>query len=97
MVMMHVSFVNHPHQQSFVDYNHTSPADFQLRGADGRQSKPIFTSTCPDWGELRIKIGASAGPEPICFSSPPHGTYGAYVIWGPDLGLLFDDVQVPLN
>ena len=94
---MQVSFINHPHPQALVDYNHTSPADFQLRHADGIQGKPVFRADCADWGEIKVKIGESAGPVPLCFRAQASGTRGALVIWGPDLGLTFDDVQVPLS
>ena len=97
MMTMQVAFINHPHDQGFVDYNHTSPADFQLRDGDGRQVKPLFSAACPDWGELRIKIRDSAGPQPLCFPWRHADARGAEVIWSPDLGLFFDDVQVPLG
>ena len=97
VVHMNVSFINHPHQQVLVDYNHTSPADFQLRHADGSQTKPVFNAECADWGELKVRIGDSAGPVPLCFGAHALGTQGTFVIWGPDLGLTFDDVQVPLS
>ena len=97
LMTMQVAFINHPHDQGYVDYNHTSPADFQLRGGDGRQVNPVFSAACPDWGELRVKIRASAGPRRLCFPWRQADAHGAEVIWSPDLGLFFDDVQVPLG
>ncbi|HEY8678964.1 MAG TPA: hypothetical protein VIN39_10075 [Candidatus Dormibacteraeota bacterium] len=56
-----------------------------------------FSPGCPDWGQLQIEHGASAGPEPLCFATPASGLQGAVIVWSPDLGLLFDDVRIPLN
>ncbi|HEY0493718.1 MAG TPA: hypothetical protein VGD57_09650 [Candidatus Dormibacteraeota bacterium] len=80
-----------------VSYRHTSPADFQLRGADGHQSPPHFSQTCPGWRELRLERGASAGPVTLCFPAPAGDYHQAQLIWSPDLGLLFDDVRVALR
>lgn len=96
-VRMAVNFINHPHAEGFTDYNHTSPADFWLRSGSAGPAAPVFNSDCPNWGELRIKIGSSAGPVPLCFSVPAAGMTGAQLAWGPDLGFLFDEVRIPLN
>ncbi|GAC1657917.1 MAG: hypothetical protein NVS9B1_16830 [Candidatus Dormibacteraceae bacterium] len=94
---MTVAFKNHTQAAAgSVDYNHTSPDDFQLRGSDGRQVKPIFGEGCPRWSELKIARGATAGPEPLCFPAVP-GFPAALLVWGPDLGFLFDDVRIPLG
>jgi hypothetical protein len=99
VVMMQVRFKNAttPDALDAVSYRHTSPADFQLRSRDGQQERPRFETRCPDWGELRIERGASAAPKPLCFAAPAAGLSGAQMIWSPDLGLLFDDVQIPLG
>jgi hypothetical protein len=99
IVRLEVSFANHTTADTFyaVSYRHTSPADFQLRSKDGHQARPRFDSQCPDWGELKIERGASAGPKSLCFATPAAGLQGAEIIWSPDLGLLFDDVQIPLG
>lgn len=80
-----------------VSYRHTSPADFQLRAGDGNQSPPQFSSLCPRWPQLRVERGASAGPVPLCFPAPAGDYRDSQVIWSPDLGLLFDDIQIPLK
>ena len=91
-----VSFKNHtPAAFGSTSFRPTSPRDFQLRLKDGRQVSPTFGAGCPDWGELHVERGGSAGPVRLCFRAPSAA--GAVVIWGPDLGLLFDDVQVPLD
>jgi hypothetical protein len=99
VVRLQVTFHNNTKAEAFdaVSYNHTSPADFQLRSAAGQQRPAAFSGQCPDWGELRMEHGASAGPKPICFAAPPGGLKGALLVWSPDLGLLFDDVQIPLD
>jgi hypothetical protein len=97
-VTMTVTFHNHTTREPLeaVSYRHTSPADFQLRSADGHQASPVFSSACPDWAELHVEHGASAGPRPLCFASAAGGLVGAVIVWSPDLGLLFDDVRIPL-
>ncbi|HEV2012326.1 MAG TPA: hypothetical protein VGR77_00355 [Candidatus Dormibacteraeota bacterium] len=99
IVMLHVTFHNRSKADPFeaVSYDHTSPADFQLRSAAGQQRPPAFSGQCPDWGELRIEHSASAGPKPLCFAAAHDGLKGALLVWSPDLGLLFDDVRIPLN
>ena len=99
IVRLQVTFHNNTKADAFdaVSYNHTSPADFQLRPAAGEQRPAAFSGQCPDWGELRMEHGASAGPKPLCFPAPAGGLKGAQLVWSPDLGLLFDDVQIPLN
>jgi hypothetical protein len=78
-----------------TSFRPTSPRDFQLRLVDGRQLSPSFSGDCPDWGVLHVERGASAGPEKLCFQTPTAA--GAFVVWGPDLGFLFDDVRIPLS
>jgi hypothetical protein len=97
-LVLHVMFTNRtkPDTFEYVPYRHTSPADFQLRTADGHQEPPVFSSDCPDWHELRIQRGARAGPLILCFKAPA-AVNGAQLIWSPDLGFLFDDVQIPLE
>jgi hypothetical protein len=90
-VTMQVSFTNNS------DFTHTNPRDFQLRDAGGNQHPAVFTPGCPDWGDLQVARGASAGPRKICFTAPADGIRGADIIWSPDLGLFFDDVQVALD
>ena len=91
-----VSFKNHTAADlGTTSFRPTSPRDFQLRLKDGRQLQPKFGAGCPDWGELHVERGGSAGPVLLCFRAPSPA--GAVVIWGPDLGLLFDDVQIPLG
>ena len=99
MVTMQATFKNATTPDAFdaVSYRHTSPADFQLRSKDGHQAGPRFDSRCPDWGQVKIERGASAGPKLLCFQTPATGLHGAEIIWSPDLGLLFDDVQIPLG
>ena len=80
-----------------VSYRHTSLADFQLRGADGQQSRPVVSALCPAWPELKVERGASRGPVPLCFRAPSGNFHSAQLIWSPDLGLLFDDVQIALR
>ena len=94
-----VAFKNRTQSTPFeaVSYRHTSPADFQLRSSAGVQQGPTFNSACPQWPELKIERGASAGPERLCFKEPSGGMAGAVVVWSPDLGLLFDDVRIPLG
>jgi hypothetical protein len=96
-VMMQVAFKNRTVADPLeaVSYRHTSPADFQLRTATGQQVSPVFNGRCPNWPELKVQRGASAGPKPLCFRGA--GFNGAQLIWSPDLGLLFDDVQIPLG
>ncbi|MDQ6884840.1 MAG: hypothetical protein M3077_11495 [Candidatus Dormibacteraeota bacterium] len=98
VLRMAVTFHNHTTGGfEAVSSRHTSPADFQLRDAAGHQTDPIFSSLCPHWAELRVERGKSAGPEPLCFAAPAGDVRSAQVIWSPDLGLLFDDVQIPLK
>jgi hypothetical protein len=96
-LVLHLMFTNHtkPDTFEYVPYRHTSPADFQLRTADGHQEPPTFSVDCPDWHELRIQRGARAGPLILCFKAP--ATRRAQLIWSPDLGFLFDDVQIALD
>jgi hypothetical protein len=77
-----------------TSFRPTSPRDFQLRLKDGRQLSPIFSRDCPNWGELHVERGGSAGPVKLCFQT--SSAAGALVVWGPDLGFLFDDVRIPL-
>jgi hypothetical protein len=97
---MQVRFVNHTRPQTFeaVSYRHTSPADFQLRDRTGIATRPVFVgNACRDWPEVDVPRGAATGPEPICFKAPSGGLKGATLIWSPDLGLLFQDVTIPLS
>src|SRR2546423_6659378 len=97
-LVLHLMFSNRtkPDTFEYVPYRHTSPADFQLRTADARQESPVFSGDCPDWRELRIQRGARAGPLILCFKAPAK-LEGAQLIWSPDLGFSFDDVQIPLE
>ncbi|MGH7903376.1 MAG: hypothetical protein ACREPA_04510 [Candidatus Dormibacteraceae bacterium] len=79
------------------DYNHTSPADFALVGADHVSRPEVFPAGCPNWGELRIKYGTSAGPERLCFRAPPGRLSADKIVWSPDLGLLFNSVTIPIG
>jgi hypothetical protein len=91
-----VSFKNHTAADlGTTSFRLTSPRDFQLRLKDGRQVPPAFSAGCPDWGELHVERGGSAGPVRLCFRAPSPA--GARVVWGPDLGWRFDDVQIPLT
>ncbi|MDQ6691620.1 MAG: hypothetical protein M3Z13_02525 [Candidatus Dormibacteraeota bacterium] len=93
---MNVTFHNRTSNRNrAVSFNHTSPADFQLRMRTRQQLKPIFDNECPQWSELRIARGADAGPETLCFQATSLS--GAQLVWSPDLGLLFDDVRIPLG
>jgi hypothetical protein len=78
-----------------TSFRPTRPRDFQLRLKDGRQLTPTFNARCPDWGELHVERGGTAGPVTLCFQAPSAA--GALVVWGPDLGFLFDDVRIPLG
>ncbi len=91
-----VTFKNHTAVDfGTTSFRPTSPRDFQFRLQDGRRLPPTFSAGCPDWGELHVERGGSAGPVKLCFQAP--SAVGALVTWAPDLGFLFDDVQVPLG
>jgi hypothetical protein len=77
-----------------TNYRPTSPRDFELRLKDGSRLLPVLTAGCPDWGELHVERGGSAGPVKVCFGTT--STAGASVVWSPDLGLFFDEVRIPL-
>jgi hypothetical protein len=96
MVVVKVGFKNHtPEGFGAGNYRPTSPADFQLRQADGSQVRATFGGACTDWGEIHVIRGQSAGPESLCFKA--GSVTGAYLVWSPDLGILFDDVRIPLD
>jgi hypothetical protein len=78
-----------------TSFRPTSPRDFQLRLKDRRQLPPTFSGDCPDWGELHVERGAAVGPVKLCFQT--SSAAGTFVVWGPDLGILFDDVRIPLG
>lgn len=99
LLTMQVSFRNGTKPQSgeTTSVRHTSPADFFLIVRDrGPRQRPVFNDQCPDWPELKIERGASAGPEPLCFQAPPAGEHIS-LVWSPDLGFFFDEVDIPLN
>jgi hypothetical protein len=96
LVAVQVGFKNHtPVGFGAGNYRPTSPADFQLREANGSQLHPSFAGDCTDWGEIHVVRGSSAGPESLCFKA--ESSAGASLVWSPDLGFLFDDVVVPLS
>ena len=80
-----------------VSYRHTSPADFRLSGSDGLDRAPVFSGDCPDWGEVRVQRGASAGPFRLCFESPLLGLHGAALLWDPDVGIFSRRVSITLG
>jgi|GraSoiStandDraft_30_1057271.scaffolds.fasta_scaffold671836_2 hypothetical protein len=79
-----------------ASYRHTSPADFQLNGTDGVDRSPISRLDCPDWGEVRVPRGGTAGPYKLCFDPPRQGLQGAVVLWNPDVGLFTHRVSIHL-
>jgi hypothetical protein len=79
-----------------VSYRHTSPAEFQLNGTDGVDRAPIFNSDCPDWGEVRVERGATAGPFRLCFEPPRVGLQGTVLLWDPDVGLFSHRISIPI-
>ena len=75
--------------------NRADPLDFQVRDAAGEQSPAVFdASGCEHWASFEIPYSEGFGPRPICFR--PAGAGPLTIVWGPDLGLLFDDVLIPL-
>ena len=92
-VDVHVRLANNTQPRAFeaVSYRHTSPQDFSGLAADGSALRPDL-SACRDWGEVRVARGASAGPFSVCFRSPI-----STLRWAPDLGPLFDHVDIPLR
>ena len=80
-----------------ASYRHTSPADFQLNGTDGVDRSPIFRLDCPDWSEVRVPRGATAGPYKLCFDPPRQGLQGAVLLWNPDVGLFSHRVSIHLS
>src|ERR1700716_2249547 len=79
-----------------ASYRHTSPADFQLNGTDGVDRSPISRLDCPDWREVRVPRGGTAGPYKLCFDPPRQGLQGAVVLWNPDVGLFTHRVSIHL-
>jgi hypothetical protein len=79
-----------------VSYRHTSPADFLLSGTDGVDRAPVFNSDCPNWGEVRVERGQSAGPLRLCFQAPRLGLAGAVLLWDPDVGIFSYRVSMQL-
>ena len=98
-VTMQVTLRNNTTRGGFeaVSYRHTSPADFRLSGSDGISRLPVFSADCPDWGEVRVERGATAGPEKLCFQSPTLGLHGAAVVWEPELGVFTHRVLINLG
>lgn len=98
-VRMQVSFKNQtqPQPGEAVSYRHTSPADFLLTTTAGERLRPVFNADCPQWPEVQVPRGGSAGPEPLCFAAPSTGLKGARLVWSPDLGFFFDDVVIRLD
>ena len=78
-------------------YRRTSPADFRLSGSDAVSRAPVFAADCPDWGEVRVQRGATAGPFRLCFESPLLGLHGAALLWYPDVGFLSRQISIPLD
>ena len=69
--------------------------DFQVRDGDGEQTRPVFDAPgCEQWAAFEIPYPQTFGPKPVCFR--PAGAPPLTIVWGPDLGLLFDDVRIPL-
>jgi hypothetical protein len=90
------SFKNHTASDfGATSFRPTSPRDFQLRLKDRVEVPPSFSADCPDWGELHVERGSSAGPAKVCFQTPTAA--GASVVWSPDLGILFREVRIPLG
>ena len=98
LVTVMVSFRNNTQPQLLeaVSYRHTSPADFQVTPDGGNQGRPVFTAGCPDWPEIRVPRGSSAGPQPLCFRATAARLKGAVLSWQPDLGLFSVAGSVPL-
>ena len=96
---MQASFKNRttPQAGEAVSYRHTSPADFLLTTTAGERLRPVFNADCPQWPEVQVARGGSAGPEPLCFPAPSSGLKGARLVWSPDLGFFFDDVVIGLG
>ncbi|MDQ6746508.1 MAG: hypothetical protein M3010_00165 [Candidatus Dormibacteraeota bacterium] len=70
-------------------------ADFQLRDGRGTQTKPVFDAPgCEEWAATKMYYRQGFGPRAVCFRV--EGPAPLQVVWGPDLGLLFDDVRIPL-
>lgn len=75
--------------------NRADLQDFQLRDNAGNQVKPVFDAPgCEHWDSFEIPYSQAFGPRPVCFR--PAGPAPLTLVWGPDLGLLFDDVRIPL-
>lgn len=90
-----VTFKNHTAADlGTTSYRPTTPHDFRLRLKNGDSLRPVFGAGCPDWGELHVERGSSAGPVRLCFKT--SATAGAVVAWSPDLGFLFVEVGIPL-
>lgn len=98
LLTMQVRFHNGTRAQTgeATSLRHTSPADFFLIVRDGGRERPLFNDQCPDWPELKVARGADAGPEPICFKAPQPGQQVS-LGWSPDLGVFFDEVDIPLQ
>jgi len=93
---LQASFKNRtPSDLGTTSYGPTPPRDFELRLKDGTRLQPSFSPGCPDWGELHVERGGSAGPVKLCFGT--SSTAGASVVWSPDLGLFFNEVRIPLG
>lgn len=75
--------------------NRADLLDFQLRDGHGTQVRPSFDAPgCQHWDSFEIPYPQGFGPRPICFKVTGPGPL--VLVWGPDLGLLFDDVRIPL-
>ncbi|HEV1997823.1 MAG TPA: hypothetical protein VGR61_06805 [Candidatus Dormibacteraeota bacterium] len=97
LLRLSARFVNGHNDPTSVNgnQNRADLLDFQVRDSQGRQSKPVFDAPgCGHWDSSEIPYPQSLGPKPICFR--PDGPPPLTVVWGPDLGLLFDDVRIPL-
>ena len=96
VVEVQVGFKNHTAKDfGAYSYRPTSPHDFFLRLPDGSQKPPVFKGDCKDWGELHVARGQSGGPETLCFEAA--SLHGARLGWAPDLGLLYDESDIPLD
>ena len=95
-LVLTVVFRNHTQRQVFeaVSFRHTSPADFTLR-ANGKEIRPEFDASCPNWPELDVQRGSTSDPRQLCF--PVSSPAGASLVWNPDLGFISEPVSIALH
>ena len=97
LLRLSARFVNNRNDTTSVNgnKNRADLLDFQLRDGRGAQSRPVFDAPgCAHWDSFEIPYPQAFGPRPICFRVAGPGPL--VVVWGPDLGLLFDDVRIAL-